>query len=127
MVDPAQVTVTQQVLGSQLAMAALLAYLLKWVQRSEWVPWISEHTRGLNRVLTGLMSLVATIGISYSFDTTTGVLTISGLHLSSIAAGLFEWVKQWAFQQAASDIVITRSIAQDVQTGDVNRPTGAPK
>jgi len=117
---------TTQVLGSQLASAALLAYLLKWLQRTDWVPYVTEHTRGINRALTGVMSLAATVGIGYNFDTTAGVLTITGLHLSSVAAGLFAWIQQWAFQQAASDIVTTRSIAADVQAGDVARPTGLP-
>lgn len=115
-----------QVLGSQLALAALLAYLLKWAQKSNVVPYITEHTRGINRAATAVLSLIAAIGISYNFDSVAGTLTITGLHASALLAGLWEWAKQWAFQQGASDMIFTKAIAEDVQRGDVNLPTGAP-
>lgn len=124
--QPLTTTDASQVLGSQLASAALLAYLLKWVQGSDLFPWISEHTKGINRALTGAMSLIAAIGISYSFDAATGVLTIGGLHASSLLAGLWAFAKQWAFQQGAADMIFTKSIAADVQIGDVGKPTGVP-
>lgn len=114
------------VITSQLAGAALLAYLLQWVKSSKWVPWITDHTKGINYALTGLLSLAATIGIHYQFDATAGVLTIGGLHASSILAGLWEWVKQWAFQQGAADLIFTKAVVKDVQSGDVARPTGLP-
>lgn len=98
---------------SQLAGAALLAYLLQWIKHSRLVPWVGEHTKGINYALTGLMSLVATIGIHYNFDASTGVLTIGGLHASTILSGLIEWAKQWAFQQGAADMIFTKSIAKE--------------
>lgn len=123
--DPQVVADAGQMLGSQLASAALLAYLLKWAQRSNLVPWISEHTRGINRALTGVLSLLAAVGVGYHFDSAAGALTITGLHASTIVAGLWAWAKQWAFQQGASDMIFTKTIAEDVRRGDANTPTGA--
>ena len=113
-----------QMLGSQLAGAVLLAYLLQWVKASNWFPWISEHTKMLNRAITGALSLVAAVGIHYTFDSASGVLTIGGLHASSVGHGLLEWAKQWAFQQGTADLIFAKTVAQDVKAGDVPKPTG---
>lgn len=111
------------VITSQLAGAALLAYLLQWIKASRFVPWVSDHTKGINYALTGLLSLAATIGIHYQFDATTGVLTIGGLHTSTILAGLWEWAKQWAFQQGAADMIFTKSVAKaTADTGIMRAP-----
>lgn len=114
-----------QLVTSQLASAALLAYLLQWVKTRNWIPWISEHTKGINYLITGVLSLTAAVGIHYQFDSASGVLTVGGLHLSSIVHGLWEWMKQWAFQQGASDLIFSKHVAKDVSRGDVPRPTGA--
>ena len=113
-----------QLVTSQLAGAALFAYLLQWVKQSDWFPWISEHTKGINYAVTGLMSLVAAVGIHYQFDATAGVLTIGGLHVGTILHGLWEWMKQWAFQQGAADLIFSKTVAKDVARGDVPKPTG---
>ena len=111
--------------GSQLASAALLAYLLQWVKNSNLVPWVSEHTKGINRAITGVLSLIAAIGVHYTFDSATGVLTIGGLTAGSIVSGLWSWISQWAFQQGASDMIFTKTTAEAVKVGEVEKPTGA--
>lgn len=104
---------TSQMISSQLAGAALLAYLLQWIKSTKLLPWVSEHTKGINYALTGVMSLVAAVGIHYQFDSTSGVLTISGLHTSSVLHGLWEWLKQWAFQQGAADMIFSKQVAKE--------------
>jgi hypothetical protein len=105
---------TGQLISSQLAGAALMAYVLQWVKRSRLFPWVSEHTVGIQRALTAVTSLLAAIGIHYSFDSTAGVITITGIHAASIAAGLWEWAKQWAFQQGAADMIFTKTASREL-------------
>ena len=115
----------ESLISSQLAGAALLAYLLQWVKSSNLIPWVSEHTKGINYALTGVSSLIAAVGIHYQFDAAAGVLTIGGLHANSVLYGLWEWMKQWAFQQGAADMIFSKTVAKDVARGDVPKPTGA--
>ncbi len=110
--DPQTLDTAHHAIGSQLSAALLVAYVLQWAKQSNVVPWISEHTKGLNRVLTGLTSLVAAVGISYTFDASTGVLTIGGLHASALATGAWTWVQQWALQQGAADMILTKATAR---------------
>lgn len=114
-----------QLVSSQLAGAALLAYLLSWAKSSNLIPWVTDHTKGINYFLTGLSSLIMAVGIHYQFDATAGVLTIGGLHAAPILHGLWEWAKQWAFQQSASDVIFSKTVAKDVARGEVPKPTGA--
>lgn len=116
----AQHVANEHLITSQLAGAALLAYLLQWVKRTRLIPWVSDHTKGVNYALTGVMSLLATLGIHYQFDATSGVLTVGGLHATTIAAGAWEWAKQWAFQQGAADMIFTKSAVKDA-TGVVSQ------
>lgn len=130
MVQEAQATAAAvsdagQLVTSQLASGALLAYLLQWVKQSKFIPWVSEHTKGINYALTGILSLMAAVGIHYQFDAASGVLTIGGLHATAIAHGLWEWAKQWAFQQGAADMIFTKTTAAAVKVGEVEKPTGA--
>lgn len=108
-----------QMITSQLASAALLAYLLQWLKRTRLIPWVSEHTKGINYALTGIMSLLAAVGIHYNFDAAAGTLTIGGLHATTIAHGLWEWLKQWAFQQGAADMIFTKTAVKDA-TGTID-------
>lgn len=110
--------------SSQLATGALLAYALQWVKRSRFVPWVSDHTKGINRALTGLTSFIATIGIHYTFDPTAGVLVIGGLHTQTLLEGGWAWIEQWAFQAVAGDVIIAKTTAEAVSVGDVPKPTG---
>lgn len=114
----AQTMSSGELVTSQLAGAALLAYLLQWLKATRLVPFISEHTKGINRALTGIMSLAASIGIHYNFDSTAGILTIGGLHAGSILHGLWAWAQQWAFQQGAADMIFTRQVAKETAEAD---------
>ncbi len=113
-----------ELVSSQLASGALLAYALQWAKNSKLVPFITEHTVGVNRTLTGLMAFIAAIGIHYTFDADAGVLVIGGLHTQSLLHGFWAWISQWAFQQGASDMIFTKTTAEAVKAGDVPRPTG---
>lgn len=107
------------VITSQLAGAALLAYLLQWIKTSRLIPWVGAHTKGINYALTAALSLAATIGIHYQYDAANGVLTIGGLHAATILGGLWEWAKQWAFQQGAADMIFTKTVAGRDATGNL--------
>jgi hypothetical protein len=63
----------------QFGLAALVAHLLEKAKDSRFVPWLDTHTDGITRLVTAFVSLAAAVGITYTFDTSTGQLVISGL------------------------------------------------
>lgn len=128
MFDQATADAASQVVNttvtSQFAGAAAIGYLLNWLKESDRIPWISAHTKWLNRILVGVLSFITAIGVHYTFDPAAGTLIIGGLHASTIGHGLLDWGTQWIMAQMSSDIVLTKRTAEAVQTGDVNKPTG---
>lgn len=114
---------SNEMISSQLGGAMLLAYLLQWAKNSKLIPFVTHHTKVINYALTGAMSLIAAVGIHYTFDPNTGAFAITGT-VAGLVHGTWEWAKQWAFQQASATMITTKSIAESVQQGAAEPPTG---
>ena len=63
----------------QFGLAALVAHLIEKLKHSRRFPWIDEQADGIARIVTALVSVAAAVGITYTFDMSTGQLVISGL------------------------------------------------
>lgn len=63
----------------QFGLAALVAHLIEKLKNSHRFPWIDQQADGIARLVTALVSVAAAVGITYTFDTSTGQLVISGL------------------------------------------------
>lgn len=103
----------QQELLSQLTSAAMVVYGLEAIKKMEAVAFITDKTKGLNRLLGALGALLAAVGIHFAFDTTaaeagTYVITITGLTTASVLHGVWHWASQWALQQLAYDSAISK-------------------
>lgn len=103
---------------AQLVIAGLVAYALEFIKRAEWFPWLTADTRTANRLVAAAVALVAAVGVHFNYDASQGVLTISGLTMSSLRHGLWEYGKQLVFQQGWYDAVVAKG--RDV-TADVPR------
>ncbi len=74
----------------------VLTKALEYVKQSKYVPWISEHTTGINRLIVILYSIATSLGISAVWTTeysseSGGALT---LHLPGVAEavnGAWAW------------------------------------
>lgn len=113
MMDPQAVQTTNDAVSgafSQVAVAALVTYFIEWMKNSDHplFKWINEHKTGLLRALNAALAAVAAVGVHYTFDPTAGTLTVTGLQASAIAHALWEWAKQWAFQQVTYDAVVSK-------------------
>lgn len=93
-------------IGPNFVIGIVVVYLMEMVKRLRVVPWITQETRRLNRVLALVVAAAAAIGIHFSFDASAGVLTVSGLTLQGVLHGLYEFAKQAAMQQFAYDVAI---------------------
>lgn len=86
--------------GASVVYAWLISSGLEFLKRQRWFTPVSEKTAWVTQRLLGIVTAAATaLGIHWSFDVTTGVLTISGLLFGSITAAGFETLRQFVFQE----------------------------
>lgn len=88
----------------ELIWSAVIAWMsAKGIQVAKMLPWmpINVTTERLNRWAARLVAMSATIGIHSTFDSTAGVLTISGLTWSGVFLSIGEYAKQFMLQEVA--------------------------
>lgn len=88
-----------------LGLGALAAYLIKFLQGSKYFPWITAEAKKINIAIQAMLSLLASIGIGYTWDATTHALTITGLSLALIFHGAINWLSQFAIQHGFTNLI----------------------
>lgn len=80
-------------LGDQLVIAVVAAWAIEQLKQSKYFPFITQETSKLNRAVAALLSALGTVGIlvghTWSPQTHTLTITISGLSLGSVLT--FAW------------------------------------
>lgn len=84
---------------SQITGSALVVLLIQKLKSAKWVPFISQKSDGLNRLLAALGAMLSSIGVHATFDHSSGVLTITGLTLMGILTGIWHWGNSLALQE----------------------------
>ena len=95
-----------ELLSSQLSLAYVTSSVMEWLKHQGWFPLMDKETANLNRLVAVVASFLVAVGIHFSFDTSAGVLTITGLTAGNIVHGLLAWVQQFAFQQGAFKLLV---------------------
>lgn len=111
-------------LTTHLTTGAVIVYLIEWLKRTRLVPFMSQHTVGVNRVLSGVLAAVAAFGITWSYDGAEGVLIVKGLTAPAIGQAAWEWLKQFVWQQLLYDGMIQRRGAGGIPSAA--RPLAVP-
>lgn len=83
----------------QVAIAGAIVWLMEQLKRMTGVTFMTPDTAVMNRVVSMLFAGAAAIGITATFDQQAGVLTITGLTASGVAAGFWAWFKAYVFQE----------------------------
>jgi hypothetical protein len=85
---------------NQLTAGGLAVWLIqKFKAKLAKVGVVQEAVSKIARVMAALVAALAAIGISFAFDPSAGVLTISGLTWSTVGVGIWEWARQYVVQQ----------------------------
>lgn len=106
------------VVATQFGGAAACAYLLNIIQQWNKVPWITEHTQGINRIVRAVLALVATIGISWAWSS-----GVAGSHILQITIpsghdlifGAWHWFTQYAMTQVAGNMLVPKTASAPPQ------------
>lgn len=94
---------------SSVAAAGLLSYIIESLKKSRWVPWITADKTTLLRWLNAGSALAMSVGLAWAYQADTHQLIITIPTASAVVDGLWQWGKQWAFQQMAYDGIVSRS------------------
>lgn len=87
------------IFGWQVALSALITFVLEHLKQSSWFPWLSQQTEGWNRIASVVLAAIGAVGIHAEFDATAGTLVITGLTLGGLLHFVLEWGRQWLYQQ----------------------------
>lgn len=83
---------------STLTASTLTVSIIQWLKTSKWLPFINQHSAGLNRTIGWLSAFATGTGIHYTFNHDAGVLTITGLSAGVIIHTATVTAKQYAVQ-----------------------------
>ena len=83
---------------STLTASTLTVSIIQWLKATKWIPFIDQHTAGINRVLSWFAAFLTGTGIHWTFNHDAGVLTITGLSLGVIIHTATITSKQYAVQ-----------------------------
>jgi hypothetical protein len=89
---------TSNVVLTQITMGTLFAGVLAYLKTAKWIPFVNKHSATINHIFLLLASAGTAIGVHAVWDSAAGSLTITGLSLTAILHGIWEWSKQWALQ-----------------------------
>jgi hypothetical protein len=77
--------------------SAMSVAIIQWLKNTKWVPFINQHSAGINRMVGWGSALLSATGLHYTFDAHTGTLTLTGLTLMTIAHAVWDTTKSYAF------------------------------
>lgn len=112
-------------LEDQFAASAALEFALHFLQKWSKTPWISENTTKLNVILRAVLAFLATVGITWHYNG--GTLVITGLTLSTLAAGFWHVFRQFALQHGFGHLIRNGNLDkfQDIVTNVVKQELAA--
>lgn len=110
-------------LGTSIGAAAVCSYAIQLAQKWTRLPWITEHTAGINMAARIVTSGLAAIGVSWAWGDLSGgghSLTLSIPSGAAILVGLWHWFQQYAIQHGWGNL-LSQPITQKAE-GVTPRP-----
>lgn len=90
------------VLFTHFTAAALAVVLMNWLKAQKWFPLVQKDRAILNRIFSAGVALAVTVGITYTWSSTTGGGHQVVIVIPSIAVlghNLWHWVGQYMMQE----------------------------
>lgn len=101
----------EHVFISQLTSAAIVVYGIQKLKEAKWFPWLTDTTHTLTRITSAFLAVIGAIGVHVAFDQHSGILTVTGLTVTTILSGAWHWANQYALQQMIYDSVLNKPAA----------------
>jgi hypothetical protein len=118
--------VTGAVVSTQLSTAVIVAYLIQWVKKLQFIPGVNFDTENINRwVAIGAACLTGS-GIYITFDPSAGKAVIAGLTLLNVYHFIAHAAQQFALQHATYKGIIAPPLPGPAQQ-EIRRINGEAK
>ena len=90
---------------SQFTSAAVVVYVIQWLKRSAWVPWLTMETTKRNWIVGAAAAAVSACGIHVAYKPleADGTLIVTGLSLTSAAHGIWHLANHLALNRVTYD------------------------
>lgn len=97
-----------------VTVSAIVVAVIQWLKKATWIPFVNQHSAGINRAISWGAAFISGAGLHYSYTgVDNGTLTITGLTLSSIMAAGWSTVQSYGSQWLVYNVAI-KSRAADV-------------
>lgn len=80
-----------------LTTSAMSVAIIQWLKNAKWVPFMDQHTAGINRAVSWGAAFLAATGLHYNYDPNSGTLTIMNLTAMAIVHAMWDATKSYAF------------------------------
>ena len=83
--------------------ALISSVFLQYLKKAKWfgLMGIEPAKEKINLLISILVAGAVSLGISYKFDSDTGILVISGLTMAGISHQIWHWLLQWTAQHVS--------------------------
>lgn len=102
----------ENLLGQQVPVAIMTAYVLEWLKSKPWFPFANCDTAWMNRITAALCALGTALAIHITFNSVDGTLLVTGLRAQSIIHGLWAAAQQYALQHFVYKTAIAQGVIQ---------------
>lgn len=100
------------------------AFIIEKVKGSRFVPFITQETKSLNRLIASFVSLAATVGVHFATNNPSSgvyVITVSGLTATSVLHAGFDWLKSYIGQEIVYQKLLKNGNGKAVVAASVPR------
>jgi len=67
----------------------IVVYLIQWLKKSNWFPWLNANSATANRVVAFVVAFLHSAGITWHYSASVGALTINGLIWPMLEQGIW--------------------------------------
>jgi hypothetical protein len=82
-----------------LTASAISVYVIQILKNWKWFKLLTSNTKYMNIAASLFAAAISATGIGYTFNETSGTLTITGLTLAGILAALWTWGKSFVLNE----------------------------
>lgn len=120
-------------LGQLFGAGTVTVFVMDWIKRTAWIPWINQHSDTLNRVVSLIVAVVTATGIKMVSTGTLhagGTITITFPAMQVIVNTLVHGGGQFGWQEllhkALGNHAMNKQILALLQGGPPPAPPAAP-
>lgn len=99
---------------AQVVLAYLGSRIVEVMKNATGLPWMTEQTDRMNKLVGALIAFIATLGITvagtWDGTTHTYTLVIGGLDFGNVLALAWGWLTQFVLQQMAYHGIVKKAV-----------------